>query len=195
MNTSHPSKQPASTRFLGEIISSNGRTTSGRTSPGDELDPLAHLAWIAHWLDDGFRVPNFGIRFGWDAIAKLIPVFGDALGLLASLYLFSSLRRLELPRVTRARMAMNIGIDYVVGLIPLVGTVFDVYWKPNVWNVGLARRHLIAIEPAHARKARRNDALFMIATTLILLVVLVGSIAGCVWLIGQIVHLISSARV
>ena len=89
---------------------------------------------------------------------------------------------------------MNIGIDYVVGLIPLVGTVFDVYWKPNVWNVALARRHLVAVDPAHVRKARRNDALFVIGATLIALVVIVGSIAGCVWLIGQIIHVLSTAK-
>ncbi|HEY2759476.1 MAG TPA: DUF4112 domain-containing protein [Pirellulales bacterium] len=167
---------------------------SGRDQPPEKDDSLAHLAWIAHWLDEGFRIPNVGIRFGWDSIAKLIPVFGDALGLIASLYLFSSLRRLDLPRVTRARMAMNIGIDYVVGLIPFLGAIFDVYWKPNVWNVGLAQRHLSAIEPAHAKKARRSDALFIIATTLVALLVIAGTIASCVWLVGQIIHVFSSAK-
>ena len=136
MNTSYRQKQltPRSYSRAAKPIDSPEST---RRESLDESDSLAHLASLAHWLDDGFRVPNLGVRFGWDAIAKLIPVFGDTLSLIASLYLFSSLRRLELPRVTCARMAMNIGIDYVVGFIPLVGTIFDMYWKPNIWNVGL----------------------------------------------------------
>src|SRR5438876_6108481 len=82
------------------------------TSPQDfESDRLDHLASIAYWLDEGFRIPNVGLRFGWDSVAKLVPIFGDALGLMASLYLMSSLRRLNLPRVTMLRMTANVAID------------------------------------------------------------------------------------
>ena len=83
------------------ILDRKDSAGSSRFNSVNDPDSLAHLAWLAYWLDEGFRIPSVGVRFGWDAIAKLIPVVGDALGLIASLYLFSSLRRLELPRVTR----------------------------------------------------------------------------------------------
>ncbi len=155
-------------------------------------DAIAHLEWIAHWLDEGFRVPNSGIRFGWDAIVKLLPVVGDSIGLIASLYLFQSFRRFGLSRITLTRMAINIGIDYFVGLIPLVGTVFDVFWKPNVWNVALLRRHLASADPATAKRARRHDLVFVLVAGLIVTVLFVLSAVAAYWLLLKIVHLISA---
>jgi hypothetical protein len=165
------------------------RSRSSATTVG-----LEHLEQLAHWLDDGFRLPAVGIRFGWDAIAKTIPVFGDALAALVSLYIFQSLRRLNLPRVTRARMLTNIAIDYFVGLIPIIGTVFDVYWKPNVWNVALAERHLSAGDHIESRKARHRDWLFMILATLVAMALLAGTLALGYWVLLQLDHLLAGMR-
>jgi hypothetical protein len=161
-------------------------------SGGGQSDEFSHLERLAHWLDDGFRVPTLGLRFGWDAIAKMVPVFGDTLGLIASLYLFQALRRLSLPRVTRARMLTNIAIDYVVGLLPFVGVLFDVYWKPNVWNVALARRHLSATSAEQIRSAHRRDWLFVIIAALVVVVLLAATVTATYWLLLQLVHVLSS---
>jgi hypothetical protein len=136
-------------------------------------DELSHLEWIAHWLDEGFEIPALHVRYGWDALLKLIPVAGDTLGLFASLYLFWAFRRFPLPRITRIRMGVNIAIDYIVGMIPLIGTIFDIYWKPNVWNVALLRRHQSATTWAQARKEQRRDLRFVIIAGLIALVLFV----------------------
>ncbi len=155
-------------------------------------DAITHLEWIAHWLDEGFRIPNSGTSFGWDAIVKLLPVVGDSIGLIASLYLFQSFRRFGLSRITLTRMALNIGIDYFVGLIPLVGTVFDVFWKPNVWNVALLRRHLASADPAAAKRARQHDLVFVLVAGLIVTVLFVLSTVAAYWLLLKIVHLLSA---
>jgi hypothetical protein len=185
--------------FANHPVTASSRRKSGSAMmsfrsnpPRRTTDEIGHLEWIAHWLDDGFQVPNVGIRFGWDAIAKLVPVFGDMLGLIASLYLFQSFRKFGLRRVTLARMALNIAIDYFVGLIPLVGTVFDVFWKPNVWNVALLRRHLASANTAASMKARRQDWIFLIATSLIIVMLFAISVVAAYWLLLKIVHLLST---
>jgi hypothetical protein len=143
---------------------------------------IAHLENLAHWLDDAFQVPGVGWKFGVDAVLDLIPGIGDALGALASLYIFQAAKTFGLPRVTLVRMATNIAIDYLGGLLPFVGAIFDAYWKANLWNVRLLQRHLNAT-PLQARKARRGDGLFIAAVVAILIVFMVAASALSIWLI------------
>ena len=102
---------------------------------GQELEPELEL--LAHWMDSAFHIPGIGMRFGLDAIIGLIPGLGDTLTSLASLYILNAGRRYGVPRVTMLRMAANIALDYVVGVIPFVGDAFDVVWKANQKNVAL----------------------------------------------------------
>jgi len=99
------------------------------------------LARLATVLDDAFHVPGTGIRFGLDPLIGLFPGIGDAItGLLAFLIVFAAWQR-RLPKVTMARMAVNILIDSVVGAVPVVGDAFDVVWKSNRMNYNLLMRH------------------------------------------------------
>jgi hypothetical protein len=77
------------------------------------------------------------------------------------------------------RMAFNIGVDTLVGAIPLFGDAFDVYWKANVMNVALLRRHVLAT-PVEQRAARRKDTLF-IAGLILGLLALMAVIAVAFW--------------
>ncbi len=126
------------------------RDTPYRFGGRAALDDIEFLEHLANWLDTAFRVPGLGWRFGLDAVLDLIPGIGDVLGMLASLFIFQAARRYRLPRITVVRMAMNIGIDFLGGLLPVVGPVFDAYWKANIWNVALLKRHLAAT-PKEAR--------------------------------------------
>jgi hypothetical protein len=176
----------------------SGRRGSPRRAPDSarSLQPssalLDRLEWAAYRLDEGFHIPGSRVRFGWDALAKIVPVFGDLFGLIASLILFRQFRRFGLPRVTLVRMGLNIGIDYFVGLVPILGPMFDVFWKPNVWNVGLLRRHLSAATPERARKARRNDYLFVILASILIAILLAASAVAFVWLLHVLFRLLPS---
>ena len=57
-------------------------------------------------------------------------------------------------------MTLNIGIDLMVGAIPIVGDLFDVYWKANRKNVELLRRHFKA-NSLTERRLKRSDGLFV----------------------------------
>ena len=67
---------------------------------------------------------------------------GDTLGLLLSAYWLFEAKRLGLPRRMLLRMAANIGLDALVGTIPILGDIFDVVWKANKKNLTLLEAYL-----------------------------------------------------
>jgi hypothetical protein len=101
-----------------------------------ELDLLAAL------LDSRWRIPGTSIRFGLDALVGLVPVLGDAATGVVSAYIVLRARNCGAGKTLVARMLGNVLIDTVVGSIPILGSIFDVYFKANNRNIRLLRRHL-----------------------------------------------------
>src|SRR3954454_18365795 len=100
-----------------------------------EVEIEKSLDNLAFYLDDLFRIPGLGWRFGLDAIIGLVPGIGDTLTSVASFYILAAGVRYRVPKITLLRMGLNIGIDYLVGSIPFVGDLFDAAWKANQMNM------------------------------------------------------------
>jgi hypothetical protein len=113
-------------------------------TPATPSDPaaLARLEWLAHLLDSRWRIPGTGVRFGLDGVASLFPLVGDSATALVSLYLLAEARRQGARRGLLVRMAGNVALDWAVGSIPILGTLFDIGFKANKRNLALLRRHL-----------------------------------------------------
>ena len=103
---------------------------------------IARLDRLADLLDSRFRLPGTGIRFGLDGLLGLVPGIGDTLTLLPSAWLVWRAWQLGLPRSDIARMATNTGVDYAVGLVPILGDIFDVAFKGNRRNIAILRATL-----------------------------------------------------
>lgn len=104
-------------------------------------DTLAELEQLARNLDSRWHIPGTGIRFGLDAVAGLIPGVGDVAAALVSGHIILHGWRAGAPGHVIARMIGNVALDTVVGSVPVLGSVFDVYYKANNRNVRLLRRH------------------------------------------------------
>ncbi|OMH39711.1 hypothetical protein BGP75_02310 [Motiliproteus sp. MSK22-1] len=104
-----------------------------------ELDRLDRLATL---LDAAFRVPGTRWRFGLDGLIGLIPGVGDAFGGITSLYLISRAWRLKIPFTTFIRMLINAALEFVIGSIPLIGDLFDFWYKANLRNIKLLQQAL-----------------------------------------------------
>lgn len=111
-------------------------------------------------MDDLFRVPVLGWRFGLDALIGLVPGFGDTTTTLVSFYILASAVRYRVPKITLLRMGLNIGIDYLFGSLPVVGDFADAWWKSNQKNIELLRKRA-TVSAEEARSGRASDWLFV----------------------------------
>lgn len=152
-------------------------------------ESLRHLSWL---LDDLIKIPGLGWRFGLDALIGLIPGFGDAATSLASFYILASAVRYGVPKVTILRMGINIGIDYLVGSLPLVGDLFDAWWKSNQMNVELLSKRA-TVSRSEARQGKLSDWLFVGLIILLLAGLAVGAAALSVYLLWLIAGQFSKA--
>ena len=103
---------------------------------------LKRVRLLSRLLDEQFRIPGTTQRIGLDGLLGLIPGVGDAVGALLSAYILYEAIRLGAPRTVLLRMVANIGIDTVVGAIPVAGDIFDVAWKANKKNAALLHAYL-----------------------------------------------------
>lgn len=103
---------------------------------------LSRSRAVSSLLDEAVRVPGTHYRVGIDPLLGLVPVGGDTVALLLSLYPILEAARLRLPPTVLAPMVLNVAVDFVVGSVPVVGTLFDAVWKANERNVRLMERHL-----------------------------------------------------
>jgi hypothetical protein len=145
------------------------------------------VEFLAHALDDWFVIPGTGIRFGLDGLLGLIPGLGDTLTSLASFYILAAGRRYGVPRITLVRMAGNIAIDYLFGMLPFLGDAFDIFWKANRRNVQLLQRHLKAT-PIEHRQARRGDWLVVAGLVAALAALLAISVTVAWWVVFWLGH-------
>lgn len=108
---------------------------------------------VAHLLDDLIPIPGTGWRVGIDPLLGLIPGVGDWVGWAASLHLVVAGARAGADPATLVRMAGNLVLDAVVGVVPVAGDLFDARWKANSRNLRLLERLLA--DPVRLRRSSR----------------------------------------
>ena len=115
------------------------------TAPARDFGPertreIQRLDRLAQTLDARYRLPLTNLRVGLDGLVGLIPGIGDTLAALPSGYMIVRGYQLGARRRTLLRMAGNTGVDYLLGLIPLVGDLFDIGFKGNLRNIALLKQ-------------------------------------------------------
>jgi hypothetical protein len=168
------------------------RTTRSAGPSTDDAALSPELELLARWTDTVFRIPGINLRFGLDAIIGLIPGVGDLLTSAASLYILNAASRYNVSRITLARMATNILLDTLVGALPIVGDLFDAYWKSNQRNVELLRRHAHAA-PGAEKSLQRRDRWFVIAVIAGLVALMIAAGVAAVWILSAIVSAAANA--
>jgi hypothetical protein len=162
-------------------MASQTRRTDLPTDPGTALGRTGRVArarGLARLLDDLVRIPGTNIGIGLDPIIGLIPGFGDVVGGVMSSYILLIAAREGAPTSVLIRMLGNIALDSLVGVVPVVGDLFDFGVKSNRRNVDLLERYLGS--PRETKAASRG----VIALLLLAIVLLVaGVIAAGVWLV------------
>lgn len=153
------------------------RPAASTASTEDRTRQLARL------LDSRFRVPGTSLRFGLDGILGLVPGVGDATGLALSTYVIVQAVALGARGATVGRMVANVVADATIGTIPLLGSVFDFWFKANSRNIALLERHGIDPEGTEAwsRRSLRRTIVGVVVAVVVLVAALVTLAA---WLVS-----------
>lgn len=145
-----------------------------------QIEVEESLENLSRYLDGLFRIPGTGWRFGLDSIIGLVPNVGDTLTSFASFYILVAGVRYGVPKITLLRMALNIGIDYVVGSIPFIGDAFDFFWKSNQKNMDLIRERATGKD-----KGKTSDYLFVGLIIFALIALLIASILVSLYILAM----------
>jgi hypothetical protein len=95
-------------------------------------------------------IPGINRPVGLDVILDLVPFAGSTAGAVLGAYLAWEARNLGMSKWQMSRMAGNIGVDWLLGLIPWVGAIPDLLFRSNSRNLKMIKKHLDRHHPAGA---------------------------------------------
>jgi len=126
-------------------------------------EKLLRLKLLSKRLDDSIKIPGTNQKFGIDAIVGIIPILGDFIGVIFSVYIMYSGIKMGVSSKIVKKMTANIAIEFIIGSIPIIGDIFDALWKANKRNVEL-------IEEATIENQENYRLNYLIMASLIVLI-------------------------
>lgn len=114
----------------------------GRAISRHPRDVRARIESLEAVLERMFTIPGTNRQVGLDVILDFVPVLGPTAAAALGSYLAWEARNLGMSRWAMARMAGNIGVDWLLGLIPWVGAVPDFFFRSNTRNLRMVKRYL-----------------------------------------------------
>ncbi len=128
-------------------------------------------------MDEAVGIPGTRARLGLDGVLGfVVPGAGDAVGGAVSMYAMYAALRLGAGASVLARMALNVALDALVGVVPLLGDVFDFVFKANRRNLALLETYVA--DPRRTRAKSRATVWLVFG---VLVAGLVALLAGVVW--------------
>jgi Domain of unknown function (DUF4112) len=149
----------------------------GKTFGDENLDVLSHL------LDDFIKIPGTSIRFGLDGIVGLIPGIGDIVGGVASCIIIIAAWVRGVSYATLLRMVANVGIEVLVGSVPVLGDMFDIAWRANRRNYAL-----LVGSVEEPRKHTIRSWLFLGGICVVLIALVLLPMLVLTWLFGNVMN-------
>lgn len=138
---------------------------SASSSPA--LPPDVRMAQqVAHVLDERGAA-------GW--VGMLLPGIGDVLCGVVGLSIVGVAASRRLPRVTLARMCLNLALMVGIGTLPLLGDAFVFWFRGNSRNARLLARGQAS------RRGHWTDVFVLVLAGLALVAALVLPVVGVVW--------------
>lgn len=155
-------------------------------SSGQSMFKKPGQDWVSrlvYLMDEQFLIPGTNWRFGFDPLLNLFPVIGDMTGFFISAGLLMAMARKGAGNKLVVLMSINIFIDATIGAIPVIGQIFDFFFKANSRNLQLMREHYI--EGKH-QGSGKNTLIFAI----LMMVLISGLLIFFLWKIGEwILHI------
>ena len=130
------------------------------TDPGSVRQRVEGLEKIMERL---VVIPGINRPVGLDVILDLVPFAGSTAAAVLGAYMAWEARNLGMTKWQMSRMAGNVGVDWLLGLIPWVGAIPDFFFRSNSRNLRIIKRHL---DKHHANTATIDVASSVAASRL-----------------------------
>lgn len=137
---------------------------------------LSWLQEVARLLDSRFRIPGTRVRFGLDPVLSLVPGAGDLVSPMFAVALLVQAVHQGVPKIIMVRMLGNALVDALIGIVPVAGSLADIFFRANTRNLALLERHA---RPG-ARPTRADYAFVLGVAALFGMIVLVPAVLA-VW--------------
>jgi hypothetical protein len=138
------------------------------------LEPL--FKWLAIIMDGLVRLPGTKFRFGLNPLIDFVPGIGDISAAFVSTSVLVYAVTRGLPKILLARMALNILINELVGIVPVLGSAFAFWFRANKRNYDLLQRHVEI-----PTRSRKSDWIFVgVVLGLIFVIICAGLIVSLV---------------
>ena len=100
------------------------------------------LAKFANMMDSVVRIPFTKQGVGADAALSTIPVAGDVAGFALTCYAIYKAKQIGVPQ-SKLNSVMKLAMmDAVIGFIPVIGTVFDIFIRPSRRALTVVHEHI-----------------------------------------------------
>lgn len=113
--------------------------------PGFGTDPQSvrrRVEALERVMERMFVIPGLNRPIGLDVILDLVPIAGSTAAAALGAYMAWEARNLGMSKLQMSRMAGNVGVDFLLGLIPWVGAIPDFFFRSNSRNLRIIKRHL-----------------------------------------------------
>ena len=155
-----------------------------RAKPRSSVESVFNLVSLV--MDRLIRIPGVKKRLGLNPIVDLVPGFGDIAAALVSVSVIVYGIRRGIPKIVLGRMALNVLINEVVGIIPIVGSAFAFWFQANTRNYQMIRGHIET--PGRSTK---GDKIFVGAILGLVVVVIIGGIFGTFLMLHELAKLLT----
>ena len=146
--------------------------------PAKHIPQLKWVSRLSYLMDEQFRLPGTKYRFGLDPVINLIPFAGDVTGFFISGGLVLAMANKGASSKIVVLMCLNILLDATIGAIPVIGQIFDFFFKANSRNVKLMKEHYL--ENKHQGSGKG-----IIVWTLIILFLILALLIYALWHLGE----------
>jgi len=143
--------------------------------------------WVERWVklsESAWALPGTNLRFGLDSVLGfLLPGLGDWISAIGSLGMIAEAGRRQVPVRVLIRMLLNVILDTAFGSVPVLGDVYDFFFRSNTKNLALLRRHAGPVVRSGVASSRIGLAVALIvaAAAMLFWVSVMGIVSLALW--------------
>jgi len=139
----------------------------------EEDRALAAAETVARWMDRRLLDPVLGL---------VVPGAGDVISAGLGLYPVMLAWRRGAPRALVARMLLNLSVDLLGGSVPVVGDIWDFFFRAHSRNLDLLRARSAGGEVVPSPR----DGLVVIGAAAVFLLALAVPVTVLVWFVSKL---------